>query len=150
MNQELKAISNLYETDFALWIEQTSLLLRSGNYEEVDWENLIEEIEGLVKSDKRALRSQIERVMMHFLKWDYQPERRSRSWRNSVAEGQNQIHQLLQDSPSLKPYLVEVLPECYRVAIKLASIQTNLPRERFATECPYSVNAVMTRELPWE
>ena len=150
MNQELKGISNLYETDFALWIEQTSRLLRSGNYKQVDWENLIEEIEGLVRSDKRALRSKVGRVMMHFLKWDCQPERRSRSWRNSVAEGQNQIEQLLQDSPSLKPYLVEVLPECYQGAVKLASIQTNLPKERFPTECPYSVKAVMTRELPWQ
>ena len=71
MNLELKTTSSLYETDFALWTEQTVELLRERNFKEVDWENVIEEIESLGRSEKHALESQLTRVMMHMLKWDY-------------------------------------------------------------------------------
>jgi hypothetical protein len=86
VNPKLKTIPNLYETDFALWIEQTAQQLRSGTFEEVDWENVIEEIESLGLSDKRALRSQVTRVIMHLLKWDYQQQRRSNSWRGVLLK----------------------------------------------------------------
>ena len=147
MNPKLKTVSNLYETDFALWIEQTVQQLRDRTFEEVDWESVIEEIESLGRSDKRALRSQITRVIMHLLKWDYQPELRSNSWRGSIVEGRIQIEELLQDSPSLKPYIEEVLVKCYQSAAKVAIAETGLPIDTFPVECLYTVDEVLTRKI---
>jgi len=87
MNPKLKTVSSLYEEDFALWIERTAQLLREHSFEEVDWENVIEEIESLVKSDRRALRSQIVRVLKHLLKLDYQPRTYPpTNWLTSLAD----------------------------------------------------------------
>ncbi len=146
MNPKLKTVSNLYETDFALWIEQTAQLLRDRTFEQVDWENVIEEIESLGRSDKRSLESQITRVIMHMLKWDYQPECRSNSWRGSIAEGRTQIKKLLRDSPSLKPYLAEVFAQCYQDAIEQASDETGLPIGTFPIDCPYVIEEVLIRK----
>jgi len=147
VNPKLKTIPNLYETDFALWIEQTAQQLRSGTFEEVDWENVIEEIESLGLSDKRALRSQVTRVIMHLLKWDYQQQRRSNSWRGSVAEERIQIRELLRDSPSLKPYLADVFAQCYQDAIEQASAETRLPIDTWTVECPYTVDEVLAGKV---
>ena len=143
----LKTRANLYETDFALWIEQTVQFLRSAKFEEVDWENVIEEIESLGRSEKRALRSQVTRIIMHLLKWDYQQLRRSNSWRGSIVEGRIQIRELLEDSPSLKPYLGDVLAKCYQDAVEWASAETRLPRETFPVECPYTIDEILAREI---
>ncbi|MBV8885391.1 MAG: DUF29 domain-containing protein, partial [Chroococcidiopsidaceae cyanobacterium CP_BM_RX_35] len=134
--QELKHPS-LYDTDFVLWTEKTADLLRSGAFSDVDWVNVIEEIESLGRSDKRALKSQTTRVIMHLLKWQYQPERRSNSWRGSIVEGRVQIRDLLFDSPSLKPYLNSIFATCYRDAVEQASAETGLQTEKFPNNCPY-------------
>lgn len=143
MNPELKTTSSLYETDFALWTEQTVELLRERNFKEVDWENVIEEIESLGRSEKHALESQLTRVIMHMLKWDYQPERRSNSWRGSIVEGRTQIRRLLKASPSLKPYLNNIFAECYRDAVEQASAETGLPIDTWTVDCPYSLNQLL-------
>ncbi len=142
MNPKLEPALKLYETDFVLWIEQTAQLMRDGAFDQVDWGNVIEEIEGLNRSDKRALESQVTRVIMHLLKWDYQPERRSSSWRGSIVEGRTQARNLLRDSPSLKPYLAEVLTQCYQDAVEQASAETELPIDTFPIECPYAIDEV--------
>ncbi len=147
MNPKLEPALKLYETDFALWIEQTAQQLRDRAFDQVDWENVIEEIEGLNRSDKRALESQITRVIMHLLKWDYQPERKSSSWRGSIIEGRTQIRKLLRDSPSLKPYLIEVFAECYQDAVEQASAETELPIDIFPTECPYAIVELLGRKI---
>ncbi len=144
MNPKLKTVSSLYEEDFALWIERTAQLLREHSFEEVDWENVIEEIESLFKSDRRALRSQIVRVLKHLLKLDYQPRTYPpTNWLTSIADGRTQIELIIEDSPSLKPYLAEVLSECYHKAVREASTETRLPIETFPSACPYTLNEVM-------
>ncbi len=143
MNPKLEPALKLYDTDFALWIEQTAQLMRDHAFDQVDWENVIEEIESLGRSDKRALRSQVTRVIMHLLKWDYQPECRSNSWRGSIVEGHTQIEELLQDSPSLKPYLAQVLAKCYGNAVEQAGAETGLPINTFPVECPYTIDEVL-------
>ena len=147
MNPKLKTVSNLYETDFVLWIDQTAQLLRSGAFDQVDWENVIEEIESLGRSDKRSLESQVTRVLMHMLKLDYQTERRSNSWRGSIVEGRTQIKGLLRDSPSLKPYLAEVFDQCYQDVVEQAIAETSLPVDTFPADCPYTVDEVLARKI---
>lgn len=139
--------TQLYETDFLAWTEQTAQLLRAGAFEQVDWEAVIEEIESLGRSDRRALRSRLTVLLHHLLKWQYQPGLRSGSWRNTIAEQRQQIEDLLEDSPSLKSYLLDVLAESYQRGRNAASNETELPIHLFPTECPYSVDQILDHEF---
>ena len=114
----------LYDTDFNLWIETTVKQLKSGNFHEVDLDNLIEEIESMGKSEKRELKSRFAVLMMHLLKWKYQPSKRSHSWLTTIREQRLQLFLLLQDSPSLKPLLEQEFEQWYQNAKKKAAKDT--------------------------
>lgn len=137
----------LYEVDFAEWVEQTAQLLRLGNFREVDIENLVEEIESLGKRDRRELISRLIVLMSHLLKWQYQSIKQSNSWRSTINEQRHQIQLILEDSPSLKRYLVEQLPKGYKPAIKQAALETNLPLEIFPVDCPYTAEEICTEDF---
>jgi hypothetical protein len=110
----------LYEKDFYLWIEKAAALLRARNLEELDLGNLIEEIESMGRSKKRSISSNLEVVLMHLLKYKYQPDKRSNSWRYTIIEHRVRILEELQESPSLRGYFLEVFTEVYAAVRKLA------------------------------
>ncbi len=146
MTKELEANrQGLYETDYLKWIETTVEKLRLQEYSSVDWENLIEEIEDMGRSERRSLESNLVVVLTHLLKWQYQRDFdfRSGSWKGSIAEHRRRIRKALKESPSLKPYLQEVFAECYLDAVEQASAETELPVERFPGECPYTSAEVL-------
>ena len=144
MTTELDANrQSLYETDYLKWIETTAQKLRVRDYSSVDWENLIEEIEDMGRSERRSLESNLVVVLTHLLKWQYQPDFRSGSWKGSIAEHRRRIRKAFKESPSLKPYLQEVFAECYLDAVELASAETELPVETFPGECPYTSAEVL-------
>ncbi|PSR16794.1 DUF29 domain-containing protein [filamentous cyanobacterium CCP3] len=123
--------------------------LRQGRWQELDPDNLAEEIESLGRSDKRALRHRLEVLLMHLLKWQYQPEKRNNSWRATIVEQRLRIIDLLSDSPSLKPYLEDEFANGYINACKLAAAETGLEAAVFPSQCPFSLKTVMTdRFLP--
>jgi hypothetical protein len=122
---------NLYERDYYRWLTATVELLRSGRLHELDIENLVEELDDLGRSERRALESNLRVLLMHLLKWEYQPEKRSGSWKATIREHRTRIKDLLTDSPSLRPYFHEVLPSAYQRARKLASDETGLPEQDF-------------------
>lgn len=134
---------SLYETDYLKWIETTVEKLREQDYANIDWENLIEEIEDMGRSERRSLKSNLIIVLLHLLKWQYQPELRSGSWKGSIVEHRRRIREALKDSPSLKPYLEEVFAECYLDAIERASAETGLPEATFPQLCPYTSTEVL-------
>ena len=129
---------SLYELDYLKWIETTVEKLRSQDYSSVDWENLIEEIESMGRSERKSLKSNLIIVIMHLLKWQFQPELRSGSWEGSIVEHRRRIQDDLEDSPSLKPYLEEIFDKCYAAAVKQASAETRLPIEVFPQLSPYT------------
>lgn len=61
-------IKALYNTDFDLWLEATAKQLKDRNFQGVDLENLIEEIEAMGRSQKRELKSRTVVLIMHLLK----------------------------------------------------------------------------------
>jgi len=137
----------LYETDYLQWIETTVKKLRSQNYENVDWENLIEEIEDMGRSERRSLESNLIVVLLHLLKWQYQPEYRSGSWESSIIEHRRRIKKSLKESPSLKPYLESIFAEAYTEAVKQAKAETGLPLETFPSQCLYKLSQVVDDEF---
>jgi hypothetical protein len=142
-----KAATRLYETDFVSWTEQTAQLIRAAQFGQVDWEAVVEEIESLGRSDRRELKSRLEVLLQHLLKWQYQSNLRSGSWRNTIDEQRNRIEDLLQESPSLNPYLEDVLAECYRRGRKAASNETELSVNTFPVECPYTITQILDGEF---
>ncbi|MEH2091335.1 DUF29 domain-containing protein [Nostoc sp.] len=130
--------SDLYEQDFYLWIQTTAELLKQGRLTELDLENLIDEIETMGRSEKKALRSNLEVVLMHLLKYKYQAEKRSGSWRATIREHRKRIRQALEESPSLKPYFDEVFELCYDDARLLAVDETELHLATFPEQSPFT------------
>ena len=112
----------LYDADFALWIEDTVQKLKTKDVQNLDWENLIEEVESLGKSDKRRLRSLLWRLFEHLLKRKHTGMQECyRGWDIEIQNFSRQIKDLLEDSPSLKNYLQTVATDCYKKAIKSVS-----------------------------
>lgn len=135
--------SNLYETDYLQWIESNLVKLRQKKYQEVDWENLLEEIEDMGRSERRALESNLIVLLLHLLKWNYQLEKRTGSWERSILEHRRRIKKALKESPSLKPYLSKILDENYEEAIQQAKAETGLSLDTFPIKCPYPVMSIL-------
>ena len=134
---------NLYDRDFVGWVETTVEQLRAQNYADVDWANLIEEIEDMSRRERKSLKSNLVVLLLHLLKWQYQPEARSGSWRGSIREHRRRINDDLNDSPSLTPYLQAVLADCYTSACEQAADETGLALQTFPVDCPYTSEQVL-------
>jgi hypothetical protein len=135
----MKTQNNLYEKDFYLWTQITAEQLKKNKFTEIDLTNLIEEIESMGRSEKRELKSRLIVLLMHLLKWHYQPEKRSESWRSTITEQRICIEGLLEDSPSLKPLLSEVFEDCYQKARLKASDETGIKLNFLPKESPFSL-----------
>jgi len=143
----LKAHSQtLHDTDYLQWIETTVEKLQSQDYANVDWENLIEEIADMGRSERRSLKSNLIVILVHLLKWQFQPEKRSGSWEGSIIEHRRRVKEALDDSPSLKSYLENIFAECYAQAVKQAKAETSLSMESFPLICPYQLPEVINDE----
>ncbi|MDZ8027768.1 MAG: DUF29 domain-containing protein [Nostoc sp. DedQUE11] len=123
--------SHLYETDFYAWTQEQVSLLKSQEWEQLDTLNLIEEIETFGRRERQELRNRLGVLLGHLLKWKFQPEKRSNSWLGTIREQRIQIKLLLQDSPSLKPYLNEVFLTVYELGLALAIRETELDENVF-------------------
>ncbi|MCC5600438.1 DUF29 domain-containing protein [Nostoc favosum] len=134
---------NLYEQDFYLWTQTIAQQLKENNFNEIDIPNLIEEIESMGRSEKRELKNRLIVLLMHLLKWQYQLEKRSESWRSTISEQRICIETLLEDSPSLQPLLAEVFEDCYRKARLKASDETGIKLNFFPKESPFTLEETL-------
>jgi hypothetical protein len=132
-----------YLVDFSSWVDETAQLLRDRRWQEIDVEHLIEEVQDLGKSEKRSISSQLTRLLLHLLKWEYQPQRRSDSWLDSVTDARTQIELTLEDSPSLNNYPAQQLQVSYSRARRQAAKQTGIDISTFPENCPYSLEYVL-------
>ena len=134
---------NLYDRDYLQWIDNTVDRLRSQNYNQVDWGHLIEEIEAMSRRERKAMQSNLIVLFLHLLKWQYQSELRSGSWRGSIVEHRQRLTDDLEESPSLKSYLHEVWDQAYSKAVVRAAAETGLSIMTFPTVCAYSTDQVL-------
>jgi hypothetical protein len=120
MIQVISQASTLYELDFLLWTEETSNKLKARDFDCVDWENLIEEIEDLGRSQKRELKNRLRALLEHLLKRIYVPmPQEFNGWECTIREQRVQIELELEDSPSLKTIWDESFEQAWRFALKL-------------------------------
>ena len=139
----------LYETDFNLWLRETVNLLRKGEVEKLDLENLAEEIEDMGNNRKDSLESNLIRVLQHLLKWKYQPQKRTNSLKASITEHSLRLNKAFRKSPSLKPYFEDVFAECYQDARLITAQETGLDICVFPEICPFErVDILNPQYLP--
>jgi len=141
------SIQNLYEIDFYAWTQQQANLLRQHHWGQLDLPNLIEEIESLGKQQRQELRNRLSILIGHLLKWEYQPQSRSRSWLATIRIQRLDISELLEDNPSLQSYLEEALQKAYIKGVALAIKETNLPEQTFPVNCAYSLKNLLDKDF---
>jgi len=132
-----------YEADVHAWSKEQAARLRDLRPVDLDWENLAQEIESLGGSQRREIRSRLVVLLTHRLKWVYQPDGRSNSWKASVAGARAEILAELSESPSLKPYPGEILARQYELARLEASGEPGLPLPALAETCPFTTEQVL-------
>ncbi len=144
---ELVDIHDAYEIDYARWITSQVERLRSGAAGALDIENIIEELEALGRSERRAMASHLRNLLKHLLKWEYQPKKRARSWKLSIDGARAELHELLSEMPSLRQDLSLITAEQYSWARREAARETFLPIEHFPAECPYEASRLIDPEF---
>jgi len=146
--RQLASPASSYDTDFFEWTQETAELIRSGRLDEVDLEHVAEEIEDMGKRDRREVRSRLRVLIMHLLKWQVQPNHRSRpSWRATIDEQRNQLRLVLDDSPSLVRFVETQLASIYPEAARKAMNETGLAEGAFPELCPYSAEEILRRDF---
>jgi hypothetical protein len=139
--------------DYHSWLVEQAALIRARKYQQIDWDNVAEELEDMASSVRRATRSDLEILLQHLLKLQYEPSAnewrgRSRGWKLSVVEHRNRIVDILEDSGSLRKMLPEMMPKAYSRAVEAASIDTSRRKEEFPGECPWSIQEIMEMDFP--
>lgn len=128
-----------YDRDFHAWAKEQGELIRSRSANAIDWDNVAEEIESLGRQESGELYSHLVVLLTHLLKWEFQPNRRSRSWRVTVFNQRSDIAKQLKRSPSLKAALQEEFDDAYPRARSQAELETRLPATVFPGEPPFSM-----------
>lgn len=134
-----------YDEDFARWAFEQAQALRDGAFAGLDIENIAEELDTLGRDEFNKLESTLTVLVMHMLKWDYQPDRRSRSWTGTIRIQRRHVAKHIKNNPSLKPRRDEALSEAYETARLMASAETDLPLKTFPDACAYSWSDVLDR-----
>lgn len=137
--------STTHENDFYAWTQQQAHFLKTKQSYQIDWQNIAEEIEDMGRSEKRQLESRLEILIMHLLKWQFQPNLRSRSWQLTIKEQRLRLEKLLQKNPSLQSQLTEVIEDIYPLATLSAERETGL--SSFPETCSYSLTEILLPEF---
>ena len=136
-----------YDRDFYSWSMEQARLLREDRTGALDRDNLAEEIESLGREQFNKLVSALRVAMLHMLKWDHQPARRTRSWMLSIKQQRFEIDNVLDDDPGLKSRVSEAIDRAYRGARIDAAKETGLDEMAFPETCPYSLDDITKRSF---
>ena len=136
-----------YRRDVYSWSQEQARLIREGRWDEIDRDNVAEEIESVGRTEFNQLVSALRVLMLHILKWDHQPERRTRSWVLSIDVQRQDLDDVLSDNPGLRPRLAEAVARAYRRARIEAAQETGLESAAFPETCPYSFEDITARRF---
>lgn len=133
-----KPQETLYERDFYAWLQEQAGKLRERSHNELDWDNLAEEIESVGRSERKEIETRLAQLVMHLLKWQFQPGRRSESWRVSISEQRIWVHGIIETSPSLKSHPARVFKRAYETGRRWAIRETGLSATAIPVDPPFS------------
>jgi hypothetical protein len=167
MELRTQSLKELYEKDFYLWVLENLKLLKSKEFEFVDWENLLEEIEDMAKRHFESVISYMAVIMEHLYKWEKfrENEYMDSHWKKSINTARMQIADLFDDNPSLRRVAQEKesLNKAWKRAVRRLVLwfdedeNKNLAKkyfgrlpteEDFPKDCPYTFEQVMEYK-PW-
>ncbi|WP_207458765.1 DUF29 domain-containing protein [Azospirillum sp. SYSU D00513] len=145
MNKAILKQAPLYDVDRLAWLENQAALARAGRSGALDLENLAEELDVMVRSERRELRNRLVVLLVHLLKHEFQPAMRSGSWRGSIVEQRRRIRDTIEESPSLRRWFADLAadPAVYTDAVEQAAAETGLPPNAFPQICPYGAESIM-------
>lgn len=132
-----------YEEDYARWCAEQGALLREGRLDALDRDNLAEEIESLGRSDRREIENRLKTLLVHLLKWRFQPSGRGGSWRGTIRDQRVQIAKVIKESPSLRSHPAKALAEEYANAVPEAADETELAEGAFPVTCPFTIEQIL-------
>ncbi len=143
----MNALQLEYDQDFYSWIYKNIDLLKQRKFSEIDVDILIDELESMAKCDRRELSNYFMMLVAYLLKWQFQPEQRSGSWKGSIYEQRIKIAKQLEESPSLKNILEESVSKSYSKSVTLAAKELDLPIAWFPERCPYSIEQLLDEDF---
>ena len=138
-----------YEADIVAWANEQARLLRAKQFDLLDLEHIAEEIEDVGKSEQRELASRTAVLLAHLLKWEYQPERRGSSWRETIDTQRERIERRIRTTPSLKASLADAdwLADAWDDGVDLAIQETGMARKVFPKSCPWTAERILSRDF---
>ncbi len=132
-----------YEADFYAWLMEQSARLRLLRVPGLDSENLAEEIESLARHDRNEIANRMGMLLAHLLKWRHQPDRQGVSWQLTIREQRRRIRVLLENSPSLRRTVPDVLANEHGHAREQAALETDMPEAAFPSACEWTPDQVL-------
>ena len=142
-------MTTLYEKDILGWVEEQVGLLKNKQWDKLDLENLIDEVESVGSSFRDAIGSYFEVLLTHMLKWHYQKSMRSNSWKGSIRNSQKRIKKIVKENPGQKPFMKNLFENSYEDALEIAIIETGLSKKDFPMICPWTMEQCLNFELEW-
>jgi len=136
-------MKTLYETDFAAWLDDQIQLMKKKDFEHLDLEHLLEEMEDLADKSKETIDGHMHILLLHLLKQRVQPDRDGKSWNDSIINARVQIQNCLDRKPSLKDYPKKMLEHTYQTALRSAVKITEIEIRKFPRECPWAIEEVL-------
>src|SRR5262245_9839668 len=135
-------LADLYEADEVAWLDAMVELLRRGEYSDLDYSHLLECLNDMAVSERRKVENRLAVLLVHVLKWDYRPNRRTRSWGLTILEQQRKLESHL-ESAVLRHHAEAVLDKVYKKILKQAAYATDRPQKSFPTKCPYTLDELL-------
>jgi len=136
-------MKTLYETDFHKWIEEQSAFLKNREFQKLDVEHLLEEMEDMGITEKRIVQSHLLNLLIHLIKQNVQPERAGKSWGDSITAARAQIKLYTDESKILKKHLEEVYLKTYQKAREAASKEMKMESRAISSSCPWSIKEAL-------
>ena len=133
----------LYETDLHAWAMEQAALIRHLRPTGLDAENIAEELETLGRSEKREILSRLDILLLHLLKFRFQPENRKGGWEATIKVQRSRLKKVLAENPSLGRLPAEQLADEYQDVRLEATVETGLPETTFPETCPFTIEEIM-------
>jgi Domain of unknown function DUF29 len=142
-------LAQLYEVDETAWLEAMANLIQQGQWADLDYSHLGEYLSDMALRDRREVESRLATLLAHLLKWNYQPDHRSRSWRGTIIEQRQELARLASRGV-LRNHAAAVLSDIYAEAVDRAVGETGLAADSFPAECPYTLAQLLAPGVPPE